>query len=263
MSEETVAAGRTLALTVAYNGADFHGFARQPGQATVQGELERALNILFHHEVETVGAGRTDAGVHALGQVVSFRLLAEEFEALSLDKLRNSLNALTGDGMVVREIKEKPDGFSARFSAVEREYRYRYAFGEVKPLFIQPYVWWVPTTYPVDVQAMKQAASYLVGEHDFATFCVASSSVDKNTVREILSVTLFGVDHLGESCLVLQVRGNAFLHSMIRVIAGSLLEVGMKRREPYWIAEALEARDRKAAGPTAPAQGLTLWRVRY
>ncbi|MCL1847106.1 MAG: tRNA pseudouridine(38-40) synthase TruA [Coriobacteriia bacterium] len=252
----------TLALTLAYNGADFHGFARQQGLNTVQGDLEKALGTLFRHEVETVGAGRTDAGVHAHGQVVSFRLPPEDYQATTLEKLRSSLNALTSDSMVINAVEEKPDGFSARFSAVEREYRYRYVFSAVEPLFLRPYVWWVSQPM-IDVQAMKQAAAYLVGEHDFTSFCTAASSVDKNTIRTILSVTLFGADHLGEGCLVLQIRGNAFLHSMIRIIAGSLLEVGMRKREPEWIAEVLEARDRKAAGQTAPAQGLTLWRVRY
>jgi tRNA pseudouridine38-40 synthase len=255
--------GRTLALTVAYNGAGFHGFARQPGQTTVQGELEVALRTVFRQEIETVGAGRTDAGVHALGQVVSFELPTSGFAERSLDALRNSLNALTPDDIVVRRVEEKPAGFSARFSAVEREYRYRYVFSEVEPLFLRPYTWWVPTRQPIDVQAMKRAAPSLVGVHDFASFCVAASSVDRNTVREILSVMIFETDHLGESCLVLQVRGTAFLHSMIRVIAGSMLEVGLGRREPRWLEQALAARDRRAAGPTAPAQGLTFWRVRY
>ncbi|MDR1183920.1 MAG: tRNA pseudouridine(38-40) synthase TruA [Coriobacteriales bacterium] len=273
MNENNPEQDGTLALTLAYNGADFHGFARQPGQVTVQGELEKALRTLFNREIETVGAGRTDVGVHALGQVVSFELAEQDytefknakrsFEPHSLKKLRSSLNALTPEGIVVRDVVEKPPGFSARFSAQEREYRYRYVFSEVEPLFLRPYTWWVSPRCPIDVQAMKRAAPLLVGEHDFASFCVAASAVDRNTVRRILSITIFGTDHLGESCLVLQVRGTAFLHSMIRVIAGSLLEVGLGKREPSWFEEVLRARDRTAAGQTAPAQGLTFWRVRY
>jgi tRNA pseudouridine38-40 synthase len=255
--------GRVLALTTSYNGKRFHGFARQPGLTTVQGELEGALKTLFHKDVETVGAGRTDAGVHALGQVVSFELSEEMLQGRSLDRIRNSLNALTPDDVVVRRVEERPAGFSARFSAVEREYRYRFVFNDVEPLFLCPYTWWVPSPRPIDVQAMKRAAPLLVGEHDFTSFCVAASSVGKNTVCKVLSVTIFGTDHLGESCLVLQVRGRSFLHSMVRVIAGSMLEIGAGRREPQWLTEALEARSRTAAGPTAPAQGLTLWRVRY
>lgn len=253
----------TLALTLAYIGRDFHGFARQPGCVTVQGELEDALRTLFHCDVETVCAGRTDTGVHALGQVVSFELPSTELEQRSLSRLRNSLNALTPDSISIREIAEKPASFSARFSAVEREYRYRYVFSEVEPLFLKPFVWWVPQTTAPDVQAMKAAAPLLVGEHDFASFCVAASAQDKSTVRKILSITFFGTDHLGESCLVLQIRGNAFLHSMIRIIAGTLLEVGLGKHSPEWLGEVLAARDRRAAGQTAPAQGLTFWRVVY
>jgi len=254
---------KTLALTLSYNGTGFHGFARQSGLLTVQDDLEAALKTVLHREVETTGAGRTDVGVHARGQVVSFSVSDGEFETINPRKLQKSLNALTSTGIVVNKIETHPAGFSARFSAVEREYRYRYVFGEVEPLFLRPYVWWVPTSNPVDVQAMRQAAKHLVGEYDFASFCVAASAVDKNTVRSILSINLFEAEHLGELCLVLQICGNAFLHSMIRIIAGSLLEVGLGKRDPQWIAEVLHARDRRAAGQTAPAQGLTLWRVRY
>jgi tRNA pseudouridine38-40 synthase len=263
MNEEQSQQEKTLALTLAYTGADFHGFARQPGQITVQGELEAALKTVFHREIATVGAGRTDAGVHALGQVVSFEVAAQELADRKLDRLRDSLNALTPDAISVRKIREESAGFSARFSAKEREYRYRYVFSDVEPLFLRPYTWWVSSRPPVDVQAMKKAAPLLVGEHDFRSFCAAPSSKDRNTVREILSITIFGTDHLGESCLVLQVRGTAFLHSMVRIIAGSMLEVGLGKREPQWLQEVLAARDRRAAGPTAPAQGLTFWRVRY
>jgi tRNA pseudouridine38-40 synthase len=263
MDENEPQKEKVLALTLAYRGADFHGFAHQVGQTTVQGELEIALGTIFHREIETVGAGRTDAGVHALGQVVSLRLDDQELKARSLATLRNSLNALTPDGIIIRKVEEKPSDFSARFSAKEREYRYRYVFSDVEPLFLRPYTWWVSSPLPVDVQAMKKAAPLLVGTHDFASFCVASSAVEKNTCREILSITIFGTDHLGESCLVLQVRGTAVLHSMIRIIAGSILEVGLGRQEPEWLAEVLAAQDRRAAGPTAPAQGLTFWRVRY
>jgi tRNA pseudouridine38-40 synthase len=252
-----------LALTVAYAGSGFHGFARQPNQRTVQGVLEQALEIVFHHEVLTTGAGRTDAGVHALGQVVSFELPASELAQHSLTKMRNSLNALTPDGLVIRAIEQKPAGFSARFSAVEREYRYRVCASPVPPLFLAPYAWWLPTSARLDVNAMRAAAKALVGEHDFASFCVAKSAEGKTTMRNVHEVYLFGTQHLGEHSLNILVRGNAFLHSMVRVIVGSLVEVGLHNREACWLGQALEARDRQAAGPTAPAHGLTFWQVKY
>ncbi len=252
-----------VALTIGYNGSGFSGFARQPGQLTVQGDIESALTTLYRREIETVGAGRTDSGVHALGQVMSFELTADEIGEKSFDKVRNSLNALTNDGIVVHKVELKPPGFSARFSAVSREYRYRFIFGEVEPLFLRPYAWWTATAQPADLQAMKRAGALLVGEHDFKSFCVTASSIDKNTVRELYSVNLFGAEHLGEECIVMQVIGNAFLHSMIRVIAGCMLEVALRRKPPEWIAEVLAAKDRTVAGQTAPPQGLTFWRVVY
>jgi tRNA pseudouridine38-40 synthase len=254
---------QVVALTIGYNGSGFSGFARQPGQLTVQGDVERALATLYRRDVETVGAGRTDTGVHALGQVMSFTLTDEEVAARPFGKLRNSLNALTDEGIVVHKAEIKPPDFSARFSAVEREYRYRFVFSEVEPLFLRPYVWWVCTDRMPDMQAMKRAGALLVGEHDFKSFCVTASAVDKNTVREVRSVNVFGAEHLGEECMVLQVVGNAFLHSMIRVIAGSLLEVALRKRPPEWILEVLAAQNRASAGQTAPAQGLTFWRVVY
>jgi tRNA pseudouridine38-40 synthase len=252
-------------LTVAYNGAAFHGFARQEGLPTVQGELESALATLLRREVPTTGAGRTDTGVHAHGQVVSFPIAPDELAPRSLRKLQTSLNALTCNDLVIRDVTEKPAGFSARFSAIEREYRYRLYTREAPPLFLAPFVWWVPRdkNTPLDITAMKQAASLLIGEHDFASFCVAKSAEGIRTMRELKEIFIFGIQHLGEPCIVIQVRGNAFLHSMVRVIVGSLVEVGKRNRPPEWLGEVLAARDRRAAGQTAPAQGLTLWQVRY
>jgi tRNA pseudouridine38-40 synthase len=251
------------ALTVAYEGSNFHGFARQPGQDTVQGALEQALSTLLHREVLTVGAGRTDAGVHALGQVVSFELEPGELDEQRMNKLRTSLNALTPSGLVVRECEQKPAGFSARFSATEREYRYRLYPRPTAPLFTAPYVWHIPVSGPLDVNAMRQSVPALVGEHDFASFCVAKSAEGKTTMRNVHGVFIFGVQHLGEMCIVIQVRGNAFLHSMVRVMVGSLVEVGLRNRPPEWIGEVLAAKDRRAAGQTAPAQGLCFWAVKY
>jgi len=252
----------TLAMTIAYIGTDYHGFARQDGIPTIQGALEEALATVFRREVLTVAAGRTDRGVHAHGQVVSFELSGGEIQGRSMQQLRSSLNALTPDTIQIRSIEQKPTGFSARFSAVEREYRYRLVAAEIPALFLASYAWSIPAQ-GFDVQALRRAAYLLEGEHDFRSFCVASSAEDKNTVRTIRSIRVFGMDHLGESSLVVQIIGNAFLHSMVRIIVGSLVEVGFHRREAEWLTEALAAKDRKAAGPTAPAHGLTLWRVRY
>lgn len=247
-----------VALTVAYDGAPFAGFARQPGLDTVQGRIEAALATALRREVMTTGAGRTDTGVHALGQVVSFDADGDEPEP---SRLRRSLDALTGQGLVVRDVRLARQGFSARFDAVSREYRYRIVAGSVPPLFLGRFAWHVAGD--LDPAAMAEAAGHLVGEHDFRSFCVTESGRDKRTVRRLDAVEIFDDEHLGEACLTVRVVGNAFLHSMVRVIVGTLVEVGAGRRSPEWVAEAIEARDRTAAGPTAPAPGLTLWRVEY
>jgi tRNA pseudouridine38-40 synthase len=251
-------ASGAYALTVSYAGTPFAGFARQPGLDTVQGRLERALSTVLRREVQTVGAGRTDAGVHALGQVVSFGTDGSEPEPA---ELLRSLNALVGDGIVVTGIRRAAAGFSARFDAEAREYRYRLVPGPVPPLFLEPVAWWPRRT--LDLSAMRDAAAALVGEHDFRSFCVTESATDRSTTRRIELVEVTPEEHLGEHCVTVRVVGNAFLHSMVRVVVGSLVEIGAGRREPEWLAEALAACDRAAAGPTAPARGLTLWHVSY
>ncbi|MDF1542668.1 MAG: tRNA pseudouridine(38-40) synthase TruA [Anaerosomatales bacterium] len=247
-----------LALTIAYDGAPFSGFARQPGRETVQGSIEQALAVVLRREVVTVGAGRTDAGVHALGQVVSFESDGSEPE---LRTLVRSLNALVCEGVVVTGVCRAAAGFSARFDAEAREYRYRLVPGPTPPLFLDEVAWWVRHT--VDLGAMRAAAASLVGEHDFRSFCVAGSAEGRSTRRSIELVEIVPEEHLGEHCVTVRVVGNAFLHSMVRVIVGSLVEVGLGRRDPEWIADVLGACDRSAAGPTAPACGLTLWHVSY
>lgn len=248
----------TIALTVSYDGTAFAGFARQPAQRTVQGELETALATALRTPVETTGAGRTDAGVHALGQVVSFSLAEPDAE---LSALLRSLNALTGPDIVVTGVRRAADGFSARHSAVGREYRYRIAPGPVPPLFLAHTAWWVPQA--LDLGAMREGATNLLGEHDFKSFCVTASADGKRTFRRLDLVEVAPAHEMGEHCIVIRVVGNAFLHSMVRIIVGSLVEVGRGKREPAWIASALAACDREAAGPTAPPEGLTLWHVHY
>ena len=249
---------RPIAIVCSYDGASFSGFARQPGLATVQGRIESALSTVCGGEVLTVGAGRTDAGVHARGQVMSCEIPAS---CADVPRLRRSLNALSGPGIVVREVRETRPGFSARFDAQARTYRYRIAVGPVPPLFTARFAWHVP--HELEAEAMRVAARHLVGEHDFRSFCVAESAKDKSTVRRVDSIDIVVESHLGEDCLSIQVVGNAFLHSMVRVITGSLVEVGSGRRDPAWMARALAARAREAAGPTAPPNGLTLWHVAY
>lgn len=250
----------TLGLRVAYKGAAFSGFARQPDQLTVQGELERALETLFRRQVETTCAGRTDAGVHARGQIVSFDVLSEELEGRDLKRFRRSLNAITHEDIAVRDVWQAAPGFSARFDAKAREYRYFLSVGETPPVFMADYSWHVGH---LDVPAMERASRCLIGEQDFKSFCRASSAVDKPTCRNVMEVSFSTEDLFGEDMLVIKVVGSSFLHSMVRSIVGTLVMVGKGRQPESWVAEALAARDRKAAGECAPACGLVFWEVRY
>ena len=258
---ETPDAAAQLALCFSYDGAPFAGFARQPGQHTVQGEIEQALSLALRREVEVVCAGRTDAGVHARAQVVSFPVSAEEVASLNPQRLKRSLHALTDDAIAVQSLALMPPDFSARFSALSREYRYLVVPGDRHPLFLRDWCWDVRRD--LDVAAMNEAAAYLVGEHDFKSFCLAASAVGKNTVRTLDELRVVPVNVMGEDALSIRVVGNAFLHSMVRSIVGTLVMVGSGRREPAWVKTVLDACDRQAAGENAPAKGLVFWRVRY
>lgn len=251
----------TYSLNIAYNGAPFCGFARQPGQLTVQGELEHALALVFRDEVQTTCAGRTDAGVHARGQVVSFEVPEGAMEGREPRRFLRSMNALTHDGIVVTDLVRRPDGFSARFDATAREYRYFLHPGEVAPLFMEAFSWHVGDD--LDVDAMRAGAAHLIGEHDFKSFCMAASAEGRRTYRCVNEIALFGETIMGEGLIVVKIIGNAFLHSMVRSIVGTLVAVGRGRRDPDWVARVLAARDRKAAGENAPAKGLVLWKVDY
>ena len=253
----------TLVVTLSYNGRAYSGFAKQkdPRVHTIQGELERALATLFRHPVETVCAGRTDAGVHALEQTITLQLDVEELACREPRKIVTSLNALTPDDLSITRVGFAAPEFSARFDAVYRVYRYRIVMGGAPPLFAREFSWWHRA--PLDVAAMQEAARLLEGEHDFKSFCKAASAEGKSTCRYVESIDFFEEEVLGEHCLTMQIVGNAFLHSMVRTIVGTLEQVGAGRRQPAWVQGVLAARDRQAAGENAPACGLTFWHVEY
>jgi len=282
MSEE-----QSNALVLAYDGTDFAGYARQtdPPQRTIQGEVERALTTALHlpaGSLQTTVAGRTDAGVHAVGQVVSFALPAsflslrgarsatrQSSDSASAfqfdDRLLRSLNALTPRDISVRAVRAVPSGFSARFDAVTREYRYHIATAVEPPLFTQRFAWHVPGFAGNDErrEQLKQAATVLIGEHNFSSFAVTASLEGKNPVRTLRSIDLVETEVLGEPICEIRITGTAFLHSMVRVIVGTLVDIDAGRLAAGALPSILVARDRSAAGQTAPAHGLTLWSVTY
>lgn len=242
---------RRLRLVVAYDGSLFSGFARQPDRRTVQGELEKALSELAGAPVETVCAGRTDAGVHARGQVIH----ADLPDRLDPERVRRALNAFAGPAVVVREAAWAPDGFDARFSARRRTYVYRIDdSGGPDPLTRGFVLAW---PRPLDLERMRAAAAPLLGEHDFAAFCRQRPGT--STRRRLRSIGVRRVRGLVEVRLV----ADAFCWQMVRSIVGYLLGVGDGRRDPAGAAGVLAGRDRSKVGDVAPPHGLVLESVGY
>ena len=256
----------TFMITLAYDGTDFVGWQRQASGISIQGLLEDALRELDERGVPVAGAGRTDAGVHALGQTASFSLN----RAIAGDTLVRALNARLPHAVRVLSGEEMPPTFHARFDTRGKTYRYRIWNGDVLAPFDRCYAWHVRGA--LDVGAMQAAAQLLEGRHDFAAFQSSGSSV-ATTERLVASSAIFTTEDTedteekfllrGGELMVYEVRGSGFLRHMVRTIVGTLVEVGRGRRSVEWVTGVLASRDRSAAGPTAPAHGLFLVRVEY
>ena len=246
----------TLRLTVEYDGTAFSGFQWQPAARTVAGTLEAALSRLLREPVKVTGAGRTDAGVHATGQVVSLGTDRD----FPWERLPVALNALLPEDLRIRRSELVSAGFSARFSARERTYVYALLDGAAPSALLARYAWQVRSR--LDLAAMREAAQLLVGEHDFRSFCATlPEPAPGGLVSTVREVRRLSVERRGGLVRV-EVAANAFLHRMVRTIVGTLAECGA-RRPPQDISRVLAARAREAAGLTAPACGLYLAGVRY
>lgn len=243
---------RNLKLTVAYVGTRFAGWQVQPGRETIQGLLEERLSAMLGETVRLAGAGRTDAGVHARGQVANF-LSGSRIPA---EGLRRGLNARLPEDIAVMKVEEAPPAFHARADARWKEYRYRMMRGEALSPFIAPFT--AAVHGPLDAAAMREAAERLAGRHDFTSFCPAQSEIED----KVRTVFLSEVREDGEG-LEYRVRAEGFLRHMVRTMVGTLVAVGRGRLMPGSIDAILAARDRRAAGPVAPARGLTLESVSY
>lgn len=240
-------------LTIQYDGTRYDGWQRQGNtDNTLQGRLEGVLSRMVGKPVEIQGAGRTDAGVHARGQVASVHLP----EGYTPQEVQNYLNRYLPEDVAVVNVVEVGERFHARLSATGKEYRYHIRMGSVPDVFARKYQYRVEE--PLDLDAMERAAGYLTGKHDFRSFC-GNRRFKKSTVREVFHI---GVEVCG-SDLTLVYRGDGFLYNMVRILTGTLLEVGLGQRTPESMVDILEARERTAAGKTAPAQGLVLQEVYY
>ncbi|HUT13269.1 MAG TPA: tRNA pseudouridine(38-40) synthase TruA [Thermoguttaceae bacterium] len=258
---------RSLKLTLAYDGTAYAGWQVQPGRPTVQGVLETALEKITGQRIRVLASGRTDAGVHALGQVVGLRTQSR----LAPDVLRRALNAELPHDVAVLDVAEAPDGFHAIRDAVRKKYRYSIHDGPIRDIF-KRYYCWKYAHGRLDVDAMNRAAQYLLGTHDFRSF-QSSGAERESSVRTVFDISVRrggdGSDEIqqgragGENCIFIDVEANGFLYNMARAIVGTLVEVGRGAKPESWPAEVLRAADRRAAGPTAPPQGLFLVEVDY
>ncbi len=241
-------------ITIAYDGGPFVGWQRQAEGTSIQGLIEDALRELDDREVTVTGAGRTDAGVHALGQVASFSLARTD---IAPDVIVRSLNAKLPQEIRIKSAEAVPASFHARFSARSKTYRYRLSNADVPSPFDRAYVWHVPGA--LDVDAMAAAARLVEGRHDFAAFQTVGGAGGP-TERVITRSTLQAGD---AGLITYDVTGEGFLRHMVRAIVGTLMEVGRGRQRPEWIRDVIASRDRAQAGRTAPAHGLFLVRVDY
>ena len=249
---------RRVRMTVAYDGAAFRGFAANPGVRTVKGELAEAIATVVRQPVTLTGAGRTDAGVHAWGQVVSGDVPAE----VDLDDLVRRLNKLLAPAIAVREATWATEDFDARFSARWRHYRYDVWNAPTPNPLLAGRAWFVPQ--PLVLWAMDAACDPLIGEQDFASFCRRPRDTDDRVplVRTVLAASWRALEDCS-GLLRFEIRANAFCHQMVRSIVGTLVDVGLGKATPGDVRGILLAGDREAAGQVAPPHGLTLWEVGY
>jgi len=274
---------RNIKLLIEYEGTNYHGWQLQPGLETIQGILQNGLAIITKSDVEVVGSGRTDAGVHALGQVANFktgsRMTPEEFKA--------ALNSLLPKDIVIRDAQEVEDDFHARYSAISRTYEYTILNSTTPSVFLRNYTYQVH--HPIDIDVMNDACESLLGTRDFSSFASSSDPV-YNLVRTVYSARCreslicnpeFGeVSALAGNCrgsnspwysdaenamrlIRFRIEANAFLRGMVRAIVGTLLEIGTGKTSPEKMKEILEAKSRSSAGPSLPARGLCLIKVNY
>lgn len=243
---------KRIKLVVSYDGTNYYGWQKQPNAVTVEEVLNRELSRLLGEAVEVIGASRTDSGVHALGNVAVF----DTDTRIPPEKISYALNARLPKDIVIQDSKEVPPDFHPRRTDCAKTYEYRILNTRFPVPTMRLYAHYVYK--PMDVEQMQRAAAFLVGEHDFASFCSSGSQV-KETVR-----TIYRLDLKREGDLVFfQVEGDGFLYNMVRIIAGTLIEVGIGSYPPEKVKEMLEAKNRITCGPKAPACGLTLVGIRY
>lgn len=255
---------KRVRLIVSYDGTNYCGWQSQNNGVAVQDVLNHHLSKLLGEEIETIGASRTDAGVHAHGNVAVF----DTNHRMPADKISYAMNARLPEDIRIQRSEEVPEDFHPRYCSSVKTYEYKILNRHMMIPTMRNYSHF--TYVPLDVNLMRQGAQHLIGEHDFKSFCGAGAQV-KTTIREVLDVQIFtepvlrGLsENMTDGTLItLRIKGKGFLYNMVRIIAGTLMDVGRGRYSPDSVAEILAACDREAAGPTAPARGLTLASIEY
>ena len=244
---------RNIKLTIEYDGTAFHGWQIQPGLRTIQGVIKERIAQITQGEVNLIGAGRTDAGVHAFGQVANFQ--TESF--IELIALQRGLNSLLSPDIVIKGIEEVEEGFHARFSARSKIYEYHILNRSYPSALLRAYAWFIP--HQLDLASMERCGRLLIGSHDFSSFR-ASGDESRHSVREVIRLE---IERRQGDLIVIVIEANAFLREMVRSIVGTLVDVGRGKTTLEEFEKIFQARDRRQAGMTAPAQGLFLVEVKY
>ena len=243
---------RNIKLIIEYDGTRFNGWQKQPNKLNIQGEIERAISEITGETIDLIASGRTDAGVNALEQVANFKTESK----IPAEKFPYAINSKLKKSIVIRSAEEVPERFHSRYSVKEKTYRYTINNSEQGTAIYRDMEYHFPIK--LNVEKMKQAIKYFEGEHDFAAF-KASGTSSKSSVRNIYKTKLWSE---GERIFI-ELTGNGFLYNMVRIIAGTLLEVGQEKINPEEIIDIIESKDRKRAGRTLPANGLCLIKVNY
>jgi len=244
---------RNIKLTIEYDGTDFHGWQIQPGLETIQGVIRERIAQITQGEANLIGAGRTDAGVHARGQVANFQTAS----TIDLTALQRGLNSLLSPDIVITGIEEAEEDFHARFRARSKTYEYHILNRSYPSALLRAYAWFIP--HQLDLASIERCGRLLIGSHDFSSFR-ASGDESRHSIREVIRLE---IERREDDLIVIVIEANAFLREMVRSIVGTLVDVGRGKTSLEEFKEIFEARDRRKAGMTAPAQGLFLTEVKY
>lgn len=243
---------RNIKLTIEYDGKDYNGWQKQPNKLNIQGEIERAILNITKEEVDLIGSGRTDAGVHALGQIANFKTNSN----IPINKMAIAINSQLKNSIVIKKAEEVDERFHSRYNAKHKTYRYIINNSEYGTALYRNLEYHFPIK--LDFEKMKEAAKYFEGEHDFKAF-KSSGTSGKNSVRTIYKAE---VKKDGER-IIIELTGNGFLYNMVRIISGTLLDVGLEKIAPEQIPNIINSKNRQQAGKTLPAHGLCLVSVEY